>query len=171
VERFNRSYKDECLQVYRPTTLEQVREVTTRHREHYNHERPNQARSCGNRPPTVAFPSLPLLPSLPDQIDPDKWLEKYHNTYYKRRVSASGYISIDRHEYYINRQLAGRYIVVRLDGHAKTFEVLLEAKLIKTLAIKGLYHQVLSFADYLRFICEEARSEWRRTLWKKRLRR
>ena len=32
-------------------------------REHYNGERPNQARSCGNRPPLEAFPALPPAPA------------------------------------------------------------------------------------------------------------
>ena len=35
---------------------------------------PNQARSCGNRPPRVAFPALPPRPAVPAEVDPDGWL-------------------------------------------------------------------------------------------------
>src|SRR5260370_20862880 len=55
VERFNRSYKEECLLVDRPRTLEQAQEATANFCDHYNRERPNQAISCGNRPPLLAF--------------------------------------------------------------------------------------------------------------------
>jgi hypothetical protein len=40
----------------------------------YNAERPNQARTCQNQPPQVAFPDLPVLPRVPEQVDPDGWL-------------------------------------------------------------------------------------------------
>src|SRR5215472_17802385 len=71
VERFHRAYGEECLRVFRPGTEEEVREVTATFLTHYNNERPNQARSCGNRPLRVAFPTLPMLPALPEQVDPD----------------------------------------------------------------------------------------------------
>jgi len=48
VERFHRTYQQECLAVQRPTNLEQSREVTQEFGHHYNFERPNQALSCGN---------------------------------------------------------------------------------------------------------------------------
>jgi hypothetical protein len=40
VERSHRSYNQECLQVPRPGTLQEVREVTERFVQHYNEERP-----------------------------------------------------------------------------------------------------------------------------------
>jgi transposase InsO family protein len=43
VERFNGTYKRECLLIHRPATVEQAREVTAAFRGHYNGERPNQA--------------------------------------------------------------------------------------------------------------------------------
>ena len=59
VERYHRTFQEECLAVQRPLTLEQVREVTAQFEQHYNYERPHQGLSCGNRPPRVAFPTLP----------------------------------------------------------------------------------------------------------------
>ena len=98
VERFHRTQDEECLQVHRPATLEDVGRVTQAFRWHYNHQRPNQALSCGNRPPYVAFPSLPKLPPLPDQVDPDRWLQTVHRKCFKRRVSANGSIQVDKHD-------------------------------------------------------------------------
>ncbi len=40
VERYHRSYNQECLQIHRPVTLQEVREVTEQFMHHYNHERP-----------------------------------------------------------------------------------------------------------------------------------
>src|SRR5215472_1963480 len=75
VERYHRTYQAECLAVQRPRTLEQVREVTEQFARHYNDERPHQGLSCGNRPPRVAFPTLPDLPAVPDVVNPDRWLQ------------------------------------------------------------------------------------------------
>jgi transposase InsO family protein len=58
LERYNGTYEHECLRVHRPATLAEAREVTAAFRRHYNEEGPNQARSCGNRPPREAFPDL-----------------------------------------------------------------------------------------------------------------
>jgi hypothetical protein len=62
VERYHRSYNQECLQVHRPATLQEVREVTEQFMQHYNYERPHQGRSCKDQPPRVAFATLPKLP-------------------------------------------------------------------------------------------------------------
>src|SRR4051794_32044247 len=54
------------------------------YREHYNYQPPNQALSCGNRPPRVAFPALPARPSVPLLVDPDTWLETIDGRGYVR---------------------------------------------------------------------------------------
>lgn len=43
VERYHESYNKECIQVYRPSTLEEVRTVTEHFQQHYNLERPLKA--------------------------------------------------------------------------------------------------------------------------------
>ena len=43
VERYNRTYQEECLALDRPTTLEQARNVTETFVKHYNIERPLKA--------------------------------------------------------------------------------------------------------------------------------
>lgn len=71
VERYFRTLQEECVNVYSPATAMAAQAVFEAHQALYNHERPNQARACGNQPPYVAFPRLPILPSLPDTVDPD----------------------------------------------------------------------------------------------------
>ena len=80
--------------MHKPSTLEQAREVTATFQVHYNAERPNQARSCGNRPPRVAFPDLPPSPPLPMLADPDAWLRLVDGRRYVRRVQADGKVKI-----------------------------------------------------------------------------
>ena len=41
VERYHRTYGQECLQIHRPSTLQEVREVTAAFLKHYNEERPH----------------------------------------------------------------------------------------------------------------------------------
>jgi hypothetical protein len=49
VERYHRSYAEECLGVHLPQTCAAADEVTQAYRQHYNWERPNQAVTCGNQ--------------------------------------------------------------------------------------------------------------------------
>ncbi len=84
VERFHRTLGEECLRVQLPQTLEQVKEATENFLHHYNDERPNQARSCGNQPPCVACPTFPTLPAVPETIDPDRWLERLNGQAFVR---------------------------------------------------------------------------------------
>jgi hypothetical protein len=60
--------------VHRPGTLAEVSEFTEAYLSHYNSERPNQARSCGNQPPQVACPAEPSLPQVPETIVTSRWL-------------------------------------------------------------------------------------------------
>jgi transposase InsO family protein len=76
VERYHRTYQEECLSLERPHTLEQARIATEAFVEHYNKQRPNQARSCENRPPLTAFPALPTLPRPPVQVEVDGWRKR-----------------------------------------------------------------------------------------------
>ena len=163
VERYQKTYKYECLRPHRPANLEAVQAVTEAFKWHYNAERPNQAITCGNRPPYQAFPELPVRPCLPQRIDPDRWLLTYHNDRFKRRVRSNGTVTIDKHNYYVKRTLKGRYVVLRVDAFNRQFEVELDHQTFKTIPIKSLYNEELDFADYVELIREEAISERRLT--------
>jgi len=100
VERFHRSLAQECLQVHRPGTLSQVSELTEAFLSHYNSERPNQARSCGNQPPRVACQQFPTLPRVPETVDPDRWLVQMHA--FARTIRAGGDLTINHQDYYVS---------------------------------------------------------------------
>jgi transposase InsO family protein len=162
VERYHRSYNQECLQIHRPGTLQEVREVTERFVQHYNHERPHQGRSCQDQPPCVAHPTLPVLPPVPQTVDPDRWLHHLHGQAFARRIGSDGCVEINQEAYYIKQQLAGHQVVLFVNAPEKLFEVWHEGTLIKQLPIKGLYGGELPFERYVTLITQEARSEQRR---------
>src|SRR6266446_870715 len=94
--------------VHRPGTLSQVSEFTQTFLTHYNDERPNQARSCGNQPPQVACPAFPTLPAVPRTVDPDRWLLQVNKQAFARTIQAGGDLTINRQDYYVSRKLAGK---------------------------------------------------------------
>jgi len=168
VERYNRNYKYECLLRDCPETVPQAQAFTLVYQNHYNRERPNQAITCDNQPPRMAFPDLPTLPLLPEQVDPDHWLEKIHGQFYKRRIQANGSVQIGKHHYYIRQALKGRQVLLQVDAVDRQFKVLLDGKPIKHVAIKGLYQGVMDFEAYLALIGREAESEWQQYLRRQR---
>jgi transposase InsO family protein len=159
VERFNRSYGSECLKYHRPETLGEVREVTERYKEHYNHHRPHQGKACNNQPPAVAFPDLPSLPALPTKVDPDKWVERYIGQHWSRKVDWRGTIKIGRYPYYLRKELAGKQVQVELAATPRQLIVRREKELVKIMPLKGLQGREMELAEYLELIIKEARSE------------
>jgi Integrase core domain len=116
VERYNRTYQEECLWVYRPTTLSQVREVTSAFVEHYNWQRPHQGIACGNRPPRTAFPELPSLPRVPDVVNADAWLAWVDGEHVVRLVNQQGCVKVDLRSYYIASKLVGQPVTLRMQA-------------------------------------------------------
>lgn len=170
VERYFRTLNNECVRVKHPTDAKQANEVFKAHRFTYNQERPNQSSACRNQPPYKAFTELPRLPHIPQTINPDRWLAHYHNHLYKRRVDHSGRVQIDKHRYYIQRGLAGRYVVCKLDADRRVLDVILDGKIIKTMPLKGLYDEPMAFGDYLDMMMKEAEAEQQRLARDRRFR-
>lgn len=165
VERLHRTLKQECLQIRLPSTLGEVREATTSFLWHYNHERPHQGTACGNRPPQVAFPNLPVLPPLPERVDPDRLPGCYPRTrVFSASVGSDGVVDVDDAHYYLQQSLAGQRVVLLVSAPDRTFAVWLEGRLIKSLPIKGLVGQEMTWQKYVAFMKEQARSEERRLL-------
>ena len=160
VERFHRSLSQECLQIHRPATLAQVAELTETFLAHYNQERPNQARSCGNQPPRVAYPAFPTLPAVPQTVDPDRWLVRVQKRAFARTIRARGDLTINCQDYYVSRTLAGQRVTCWVNADEKLFEIWQPGKLIKSIPIKGLYGKTLSFGEYVELMKREARSEY-----------
>lgn len=161
VERFHRSYKGECLLRERPGTLEEVRRVTEEYGWHYNQERPHQGRSCRNQPPSLAHPVLPARQALPEEVDPDRWVNALDGQLYPRRVKSDGRVLVDGTAYYVKQALAGQQIVLRIKAAARVFEVLLGEQKIKELPIKGLIGEPMALDDYIELMSQRARSQER----------
>jgi len=168
VERYHRTLESECLRVQRPATLERAREVAVAFGRHYNEERPNQALSCGNRPPRVAFPALPALPPLPARVDPDRWLDAVDGRHYVRKVRRDGSVRVAEASYYVKQALVGQHVVLRVDAATRTLTVTHGGQVLKRLPIKGLRGELLAIADYLALMRQEARADWR--AWRRRQR-
>jgi transposase InsO family protein len=171
VSRYHRTYQEECLAVHRPGTLEQVREATTQFAQHYNWSRPHQGRSCGNRPPRVAFATLPELPVVPDLVDPDRWLRVNDGLHLVRLVRRDGTVRVDLKSYYVGRALAGQPVALHLSAAKAALLVVHEHQLLKTLPLKGLCGQALRFEAFVRLMMDQARAEHRlRTAQERRAR-
>jgi transposase InsO family protein len=160
VERFHRSLGQECLQVHRPGTLSEVSEFTEAYLSHYNSERPNQARSCGNQPPRVACPTFPMLPAVPQTVDPDRWLEQVNKRAFARTIRAKGDLTINREDYYVSRSLAGQRVMCWVNAAEKCFDIWQPAGHIKSIPIKGLHGKTMPFGEYVALMKQEARSEY-----------
>jgi hypothetical protein len=164
VERFHRSLSQECLQIHRPATLAQVGELTEAFLTHYNRERPNQARSCGNQPPRVACQQFPTLPKVPQTVDPDRWLWQVTQQAFARTVRAGGDLTINHQDYNVSRALAGQRLTCWVNAAEKRFDLWQPGRLIKSVPIKGLHGQTMPFEDYVELMKREARSEYQQYL-------
>lgn len=163
VERVHRTIQEECIHIKHPETLSNACDLLMSYRIVYNSVRPHQGSACGNQPPYRAFPKLPHLRSLPDSIDLDRWLHKLHRRSFRRRVQANGSVKVDKRSYYVGRHLRGQSVNLRINADTQVFDVMQKRQVIKSIPIKGLYHTTLEFEDYLKLICQEARTEWRQT--------
>jgi transposase InsO family protein len=171
VERYHRSYQEECLAVQRPATLEQVRAVTEQFSQHYTYERPHQGRSCGHRPPRTAFPTLPELPPVPDVVNPDGWLQVSDGLHVVRTVNRKGMVSIDLKDYYVGQALAGQRVALHLSAKTRSWLVIQGTQLLKSLPLKGLYGAALPFEQFVQLMMQQARAEQRlRTAQERRAR-
>jgi transposase InsO family protein len=159
IERYHRSFDEECIQVYRPADLEQVKTVTAAFKQHYNYERPHQGQSCGNQPPRLAFAELPKLSPVPQQIDPDHWLRAIEGRSYTRRVGRDGVLQVDSQFYYVSTRLAGQVVMLQVDAQAREFVVEHNGQVVKRLAIRGVGAGRLAYAAYVQRMKVEARSD------------
>jgi hypothetical protein len=151
--------------------LEQVREVTKQFSQHYNYERPHQGRSCGNRPPRTAFPTLPELPPVPDVVNPDRWLQESSGLHVVRTVNRKGMVSIDLKDYYVGQALAGQRVALHLSAKTRSWLVIQGTTLRKSLPLKGVYGAALPFEQFVQLMVQQARAEQRlRTAQERRAR-
>jgi hypothetical protein len=169
VERYHRTSKQECLLVHHPGTLEEVRDVTEAFLRHSNEERPHQGRACGNQPPRIAFPVLPTLPKLSTTVQPNRWLQPFHQQAFMRLVGSDGSIALDLHTYYISKSLAGQPVAFLIDAHERCLNVWRATTLFTCLPMKGLFEEEeMPFEHDVRAMQQEARSQAQRYQWQRR---
>ncbi len=102
-------------------------------------------------------------------MDPDAWLEHYDQRCYRRHVDSSGTLQLWTYSYYVGLAYANQTVLVRLDAPQRLIHVEVGKTLIKSIPLKGLYGQVIDYQDFLGFMGDEARSEWKDYLWRQRL--
>jgi hypothetical protein len=156
VERYHRTLTQECFLRYRPKTLDEVRQVTEANASHYNWQRPHQGIACGNRPPRVAFPDLPSLPSVPDVVNPDAWLKRVNEQHVVRRVNRQGEVSVDLYPYYISSKLAGQAVTLSIHAQEQSLQVVYQEEYRRSLPLKGLQQRALPYQEYVELMQREA---------------
>lgn len=158
VERSIRTLKYECLWLERPAEAKEASDFLDLYRQFYNHERANQSSASGNRPPYEAFPELPALVHVPEQVDPDAWLQHFQGRVFRRRVGQNGSISVGDHDYYVNYALRGEKVGVLLDAPGRQFAILHKQAVVRRVDIRGVVGHEMAFGDYLRLMLAEART-------------
>jgi transposase InsO family protein len=171
VERYHRTYQEECLRVDQPATLAQARACTEAFVTHYNDERPNQARSCGNQPPLQVHGPLPTLPALPHAVDPDGWLDALDGMHMQRKIDARGTVQLDLKSYYVSKALAGHWVTLRLESASRSVSIYLQAQLLRILPLKGMVGRLLSFDAFVEHMSHQARAAHRLRSLQERRRR
>jgi hypothetical protein len=161
VERSHRSSQEECLSIERPKTLEQARVASEVWTEHSNRERPNQARSCQNRPPFTAFPSLPSLPRPPWEVEVDGWLAGVDGFHGERKIDAHGMVHVDLRSYDVDAHRAGQRVTLQIQAASHGLLVWQEGSLLKTLPLRGLVGGRFSFERFVEYMVEQARAQHR----------
>jgi hypothetical protein len=164
VERLHGTLDHEYRQIQLPKSVEATRESLPWFQGHYNQEHPHQGHTCGHRPPAIAHPQLPLRPRLPVQVNPDAWLEAYHERCFARRGKANGSALLDGRPYYVGTQYAGRAVVAQLDAPTQHIRFLDRRMVVKVKPRHGLVGQPLSLEAFVRWCEHQARTLWRRYL-------
>jgi hypothetical protein len=158
VERYHRTFEHECVRIQRPDTRDAAITATAAFLRHYNEERPNQAPSCGNRPPLVAFPTLPARPALPERVDPDRWLQLVDGRRFARKVGQNGNVRIEDRSYYVGTRLVGQSVVLQVSAAERVLVVQHRQSEVKRLPLKGLHGMPLPLPEYVTLLEHQARA-------------
>lgn len=169
VEHGVKTLKYEWLARYSPTTVADALALLDPFIVYYNTERPHQGQACQNEIPDIAFPNLPALPSMPKDVQPNRWMAAEHRRIYRRRINANGTIQVDTHLYYIGADYAGVPVVAQLDAENARLIVISDGQVLKVCPLMGLLPSQMTFIDYFEQVEKEAHfiEEYRRQHWEK----
>jgi hypothetical protein len=125
---------------------------------------PTKHAGSRNQPPRVACPDFPVLPPVPQMVDPDRWLLAMDKHTFARTIRADGRLTINRYDYYVSRKLAGQRVTCWVNAPEKCFDIWQPAGRIKSIPIKSLHGKIMPFEEYVALMKQEARSEYRQYL-------
>jgi transposase InsO family protein len=167
VERTIKTLKYEWLARFSPDNIADALDVLDGFQHYHNSERDHFGSACNGLTPDEAFPDLPILPKLPQTVNPDAWIHAYHGKVYRRRVTSNGSVQIDKHNYHIDIHRHKQRVLVHLDADNQQFVFSHDGEIILTKPIQGLQNGEMSFQDYLKLMKDEARSieQHRRWMW------
>lgn len=168
VERCVRTFKHEWLDRFSLETMADCYAALEAFPTYYNSQRIHMGRACDGRTPDEAFPHLPVLPALPEAVQPNQWLISQNGRAFRRRIRANGTIQVDKQTYYIGTDFAKRSVLVHLDAQKQCLWVTLEGKVLPdALELKDLYPEQLPLQDYLKLLQKEAISiaYYRHMVW------
>ncbi len=94
-------------------------------------------------------------------VDPDSWLKVVDGMHFVRKVRSDGGVSMDKYEYYVGKEWAGKYVGLGVVAEKASFVVQLEQQTLKEIPIKGLYKRVLNIAQWQEALQKEAVAEQR----------
>ena len=162
--------KEEWLARYSPTTVADALELLDPYLVYYNTQRPHQGHACQNEIPDVAFPNRPVLPALPQRVQPNRWMAAEHRRMYRRRVTTNGTIQVDTHLYSIGHAYAGLPVMAQLDAEKAQLLVMRDDKVLKVCPLRGVLPDPMSFVEYFEKVKAEAyfieqyhHHQWERT--------
>lgn len=104
VERFNGSYKRECLKFYTPVDLADAQRTRQEYMHFYNHRRPHEALSMD----VPAEHYTPSTRNFPSKIS--SW--EYEAGGSIRSIKSSGYLTIDGQGYYLSEGLGDQTVMI-----------------------------------------------------------
>jgi len=158
IERSIRTIKYEKLYLNKPATEEEIIACANEFQTFYNYERAHQGFTCQNQPPMVAHPDLPALKSLPQRVNPDRWVDEYHMEVFKRHVSSNGAIQVDNHVYHVGKEHALKVATLYLNAMTRSFQISVGGVQLPSQPIKGLHHRIMDFDEYAEIMIEEAQA-------------
>jgi len=112
----------------------------------------------------VAYPAFPTLKSVPEMVDPDRWLVQIERQAFARTIRANGTLTINREDSYVSRRLAGQRVTCWVNAAEKCFAIWQPGGHIKSIPIEGLQGKTMPFQDSIALMQQEARSEYQRYL-------
>jgi hypothetical protein len=98
------------------------------------------------------------LPHPPQQVEADGWLNELDGWQVERKVDAHGLVHLDLRGYYVDVHRAGQRVTLQLQAASRSLRIWHEGTLLKTLPLRGLVGQPMSFERFVEHMLAQARA-------------